>query len=96
MGCVAREAHLIDECLCHLEVVVEGGEMQRCKAIVLGFVHGAAGRQVLQDQSHSGRVAAQGGVVEAVEAVVVGQGHVGPGNQQQLHHVLPLLGDGVV
>ena len=41
-------------------------------------------------------IPSQGGVVQGVEAVVVGDGDVSAGLQQHRQHVVPLLADGVV
>ena len=94
--CVPFGPHMSNERLCHLQVVVEGSKMQRCEAVVLWLVDGAVRGQVGQDEPHGPHVAPQGGVVQAVEAVAVGEGDVHLALHQQLHHVVALLRDGVV
>ena len=70
--------------------------MQGGEAVVLGLVDGAGGRKMGEDEAHSAHVPPQSCMVQAVEAIVVGGRDVRLGLQQQLHHVVALLGYGVM
>lgn len=71
--------------------------MQCCEAIVLGLVDGAIWGEVGEDQPHGTHVPTQGGVVQTVEAVAIGHGDVDLCRfHQELHHVVTLLGNGVM
>ena len=51
--------------------------MQCREAIILLLIDGGAERKVGQDESNGTHVTPEGGVVESVEAVIVGDGVVG-------------------
>ena len=82
--------------LCHLDVVVERGKMQRSEAIILGLVNGGAEREIGQDESYGAHVAPEGGMVQRVEPVAIGNGVVGLVLQKKLNDVITFLGDGIV
>ncbi len=89
-------SHTSNEGLCDLQVVVECREVESREPVVLWLVDGAGGGQVGQDEPHGTHVPPQGCMVQAVEAVAVGEGDVHLCLQQELDHVVSLLRDGVV
>ena len=70
--------------------------MQSRESVVLCLVDGGAYGEVGQDESNGSHVSPEGGVVEGIEAIVVGDGVVGLELEQQLNNVITLLGDGIV
>lgn len=84
------------ECLHHLQVVIERRQVKSSEPIVLGLIDGTVRRQVPQDESKGTHVAPQSSVVQAVEAIGVGDGDIHLGLHQQLHYVVTLLGDGIM
>jgi hypothetical protein len=70
--------------------------MEGSESVVFLVVHPTQGRQLGEDVAEGSNVTSKSSMVKAVEAVVIGDGDIGPSVKQQSNHVVSLLGYGVV
>ena len=70
--------------------------MEGSEPVILGLVDRRTEGEVGQNIPDGSHVPPEGGVVEGVEPIVVGDGVVGLVLHQQVDNVVSLLGDGIV